>query len=99
MASSEEQDIFTDLDLDPEVFRKLGYKVVDMITDYYGKVREVPVFPPHTSTDIAKYSMTLFRKTDRIQKKSSMSGRPRSCPTPPILGLRATSAMSTARGL
>jgi aromatic-L-amino-acid decarboxylase len=47
-------DHFFDLDLSPDEFRELGYRVVDMIADYYSKVREVPVFPPHTSAEVQK---------------------------------------------
>lgn len=45
-------DGFSDLDLSPQEFRKLGYRVVDMIADYYSTVRDVPVFPPHTSAEV-----------------------------------------------
>jgi glutamate/tyrosine decarboxylase-like PLP-dependent enzyme len=45
---------FVDLDLDPETFRKLGYRAVDMIADYYAGIRDIPVFPPHTSTEVAQ---------------------------------------------
>ena len=45
---------FVDLDLTPNEFRELGYRVVDMIAEYYSTVREVPVFPPHTSAEVQK---------------------------------------------
>ncbi|MGH2395825.1 MAG: pyridoxal phosphate-dependent decarboxylase family protein [bacterium] len=48
------EDVSADLDLDPEVFRRLGYRVVDIITDYYRQIRDVPVFPRRTSTDVAQ---------------------------------------------
>src|SRR3990172_1014139 len=41
------------LDLDPDAFRSLGYRVVDMITDYYRSIRDVPVFPGRTSAQVA----------------------------------------------
>src|SRR3972149_12240192 len=44
---------FTDLDLDTETFRKLGYRIIDTIADYYGSIRDVPVFPSRTSTEVA----------------------------------------------
>jgi aromatic-L-amino-acid/L-tryptophan decarboxylase len=34
---------FDSLDLEPEAFRRLGYRVVDMLTDYYATLRERPV--------------------------------------------------------
>ena len=47
------EDVWGDLDLDPEVFRRLGYRVVDMITDYYQQIHDVPVFPRRTSGEVA----------------------------------------------
>lgn len=44
---------FVDLDMSPETFRTLGYRVVDMIADYYRTVRDVPVFPARTSSPVA----------------------------------------------
>lgn len=44
---------FVDLDLDPEKFRELGYRVIDMIAEYYAKIRDVPVFPAKTSREVA----------------------------------------------
>lgn len=46
MKTQHADDPFVDLDLSPQEFRKLGYRVVDMIAEYYSKVREAPVFPP-----------------------------------------------------
>jgi aromatic-L-amino-acid/L-tryptophan decarboxylase len=43
---------FYNPDLDPEEFRKLGYRVVDMITDYYASIRKVRVFPKATSREV-----------------------------------------------
>jgi aromatic-L-amino-acid/L-tryptophan decarboxylase len=45
---------FYNPDLDPEEFRKLGYRVVDMITDYYASIREVQVFQKATSAEVEK---------------------------------------------
>lgn len=47
-------DSFVDLDLSPEEFRKLGYRVVDMIAEYYSTIRDVPVFPPHASEEVER---------------------------------------------
>jgi len=44
---------FLDLDMSPEQFRALGYRVVDMIAEYYRTVRDVPVFPARTSSTVA----------------------------------------------
>lgn len=52
METAGTENTFVDLDLDPQEFRKLGYRVVDMIADYYATVREVPVFPPYTTTEV-----------------------------------------------
>lgn len=46
------EDAFDNLDLKPEEFRKLGYRVIDMITDYYSSIHEVRVFPPNTSKEV-----------------------------------------------
>ncbi|MFQ5909061.1 MAG: pyridoxal phosphate-dependent decarboxylase family protein, partial [Thermoplasmata archaeon] len=44
---------FTDLDLDPDSFRKLGHRVIDLIADYYDTIREVSVFPGRTSAEVS----------------------------------------------
>lgn len=49
-----ESKLFEDLDLSPEEFRKLGYRVIDMIADYYKSIRELPVFPDTTSQEVAE---------------------------------------------
>lgn len=46
------KDTFDNLDLSPEEFKKLGYRVIDMITDYYSSIHEVRVFPPNTSKEV-----------------------------------------------
>ncbi|MFQ5951681.1 MAG: pyridoxal-dependent decarboxylase, partial [Candidatus Geothermarchaeales archaeon] len=50
MTSGEES--FADLDLDPNSFRRLGYRVIDLIADYYSAIRDVPVFPHRTSVEV-----------------------------------------------
>src|SRR3990172_6445491 len=45
---------FVDLDMEPEAFRKLGYRVIDSIADYYRAIRDVPVFPGRTSREVAE---------------------------------------------
>ena len=52
MADELKDNQFVDLDLSPEEFRELGYRTVDMIAEYYANIREVPVFPPHTSEEV-----------------------------------------------
>lgn len=52
MADKNPVDASLDLDLSPEEFRRLGYRAVDMIADYYASVRDVPVFPSHTSSEV-----------------------------------------------
>jgi glutamate/tyrosine decarboxylase-like PLP-dependent enzyme len=41
-------------DLSPEEFRSLGYRVVDLIADYYSRIDELPVFPVRTSAEVAR---------------------------------------------
>lgn len=53
MANPAAQEQFVDLDLSPEDFRKLGYRVIDMIADYYAEIRDVRVFPKSTSEMVA----------------------------------------------
>ncbi len=43
---------FKNLDLSSEEFRKLGYHVIDMITEYYSTINDLPVFPSSTSREI-----------------------------------------------
>lgn len=40
-------------DLPPDQFRQLGYRVVDMIADYYDTIADRPVFPARSSQDVA----------------------------------------------
>jgi aromatic-L-amino-acid/L-tryptophan decarboxylase len=46
------EDEFINLDMDPEKFRKLGYQVIDMITEYYDSIKSLRVFPANTSSEI-----------------------------------------------
>ncbi len=46
------KEAFDNLDWKPEEFRKLGYRVIDMIASYYDTVAEVRVFPPNTSAEV-----------------------------------------------
>jgi glutamate/tyrosine decarboxylase-like PLP-dependent enzyme len=52
MSNSNSDDQIIDLDLDPQEFQKLGYRVVDLIAEYYSTVRDAPVFPSRTSKEI-----------------------------------------------
>ncbi len=47
-----ENEAFDNLDMKPEDFRKLGYRVIDMITEYYTSIQEIPVFPPVTTSEV-----------------------------------------------
>ncbi|MBK8981028.1 MAG: aspartate aminotransferase family protein [Ignavibacteria bacterium] len=47
-----EKEVFDNLDIKPEDFRKLGYRVIDMITEYYASIQEVPVYPAATSSEV-----------------------------------------------
>lgn len=49
---STDHQTFDDLDLDLEEFRRLGYRTIDMITDYYASIREVRVYPTATSGEV-----------------------------------------------
>lgn len=41
-----------DLDLTPDEFQQLGYRVIDMIADYYKRVNTLPVFPRLSSAEV-----------------------------------------------
>lgn len=41
-------------DFSPDEFRELGYRVVDMITDYYDSIDDRPVFPARSSGEVAE---------------------------------------------
>ena len=66
---------FENLDLNPEEFRELGYRVVDMITEYYASIQALPVFPPSTSTEVENAFKEVLPEKDRIQKRYWMSGK------------------------
>lgn len=42
------------LDLKPDEFRQLGYRVIDMIAEYYESIDDYPVFPLHSSEEVAQ---------------------------------------------
>src|SRR5690606_32131539 len=76
-------------DLSPEAFRDLGYQVVDMIADYLGSIRDVPVFPRATAEDVAQGfdeplpddgqdpQAVVEARTDRISPHTTHLGSPR----------------------
>jgi aromatic-L-amino-acid decarboxylase len=41
-------------DLSPDEFRELGYRVIDMIADYYSSLDDQPVFPARRSDEVAE---------------------------------------------
>jgi len=47
-----ENEEFDNLDMNPEDFRKLGYHVIDIITDYYASLPQIPVYPASTSSEV-----------------------------------------------
>lgn len=51
---------FINPDFSAEEFQKLGYRVVDMITQYFDTVRELPVFPARASTEVEQVFMEEF---------------------------------------
>jgi aromatic-L-amino-acid/L-tryptophan decarboxylase len=56
-------EVFDNLDLKPEEFRKLGYRVIDMITEYYSSIHEVRVSPASTSSEVEQvFTEDLPRK-------------------------------------
>lgn len=48
----DKEELFFNPDLTPDEFKRLGYKAIDMIADYYSHISELPVFPARTSTEI-----------------------------------------------
>lgn len=48
------KDGFENLDMDPVEFRKLGYRVIDMIAEYYSGIDKLRVFPASTSEEVEK---------------------------------------------
>ena len=55
MAMNQPYDSWWNPDLTPQEFRELGYRVVDMIADYYRSIDERPVFPAQSSAQIAEH--------------------------------------------
>jgi len=53
MDSNTHADIFRNLDLTPEEFKRLGYKVIDELAEFYRSVDKWPVFPPYTPQEVA----------------------------------------------
>lgn len=47
-----ENEAFDNLDIKPGDFRKLGYRVIDMIADYYESIQSVRVFPASSSSEV-----------------------------------------------
>lgn len=47
-------DEWCNLDLAPDEFQRLGYQVVDLITEYYQAIGSFPVFPTRSSTDVSR---------------------------------------------
>lgn len=84
-----DEDPFVDLDLSPEEFRKLGYRVVDMISDYYATIRDVAVFPKRTMANVAAAfddplpregqdpSLILDAWSERVLRNTTHLGSPR----------------------
>ncbi len=50
---AQDSEPFADLDLSPAEFRKLGYRVIDAIANYYATIRDVHVFPSRTMEEVA----------------------------------------------
>lgn len=47
-----EQNQFFSHDMPADAFRKLGYRVIDIISEYYGHIGDLPVFPAVTSEKV-----------------------------------------------
>lgn len=46
------QEPFKNLDISPEEFKQHGYRVIDMIAEYYANILHVPVFPTSSYSDV-----------------------------------------------
>ena len=53
MAVDETGGGFFDADLDPETFRAVGYRTVDLMADYYRTIGDDPVYPTVTPAELA----------------------------------------------
>lgn len=53
-----DENSFNSLDIDPEVFKKLGYEVIDHIADYYRTIRERRIISASSSKEIEE----IFRE-------------------------------------
>ncbi len=49
------KDGWLDPDLTVDEFRELGYRVIDMISDYYESLDDAPVFPSRSSKEVAAF--------------------------------------------
>jgi glutamate/tyrosine decarboxylase-like PLP-dependent enzyme len=86
MGTSED---FHSLDPDPEEFRELGYKTVDMMADHFAQVREVDTFPDTTPSEVAEEfddplpidgedpEAVLAEWTERVYPYATHQGSPR----------------------
>lgn len=45
---------WSDLDMTPEEFQRLGYQVIDMIADYYRGIDSLSVFPKRSSEEVSR---------------------------------------------
>ncbi|MDX1745077.1 MAG: pyridoxal-dependent decarboxylase [Halobacteriales archaeon] len=80
---------FDSLDLNPEEFRELGYRTVDMIAEYFAEIDDVPVFPGRPQSEIeAEFDdplpetgqdpeTILEEWSDRVLPNSTHLGSPR----------------------
>lgn len=80
---------FRSLDLDAKDFRRLGYRTVDMIADYFEGIRDCPVFPARTQPEIeAEFEEVLPKRgqapasilrewDDRVLPNATHLGSPR----------------------
>jgi aromatic-L-amino-acid/L-tryptophan decarboxylase len=60
------KDKFENLDMNPDEFRRLGYRVIDMISEYYASIRDVPVFPANTSSEVEQAFMEALPEKGQL---------------------------------
>lgn len=89
MMKQMEQDSWWNPDLSPDEFRELGYRVVEMIAEYYGSINERPVFPARSSGEVAarfneplpragqEASAILNEWTEKVLPNTTHVGSPR----------------------